>query len=108
MTSTQKLRCEVCGRAIRRNHSHVQITEDRRRHHVCHEREERVTAAREGQPFNGVGADTVGPKCDTNSGAWFCNTHRKGFTNNLQKDIHIGSGSHELVWLCFEHGPEEP
>lgn len=69
---------------------------------------EAVTAAQEGQTFNGVGADKVGPKCKTNHGTWFCNTHRKGFTNNLQKDIHIGNGKHELVWLCFEHGPEEP
>lgn len=69
---------------------------------------ERVTGAAEGTPFHGSGADRVGPKCETNNGAWYCNTHAKGFANQLQKDIHIHEGEHELVWLCFEHGPEEP
>lgn len=67
-----------------------------------------VTAAEEGQTFNGIGYSTVGPKCEINNGIWFCNTHREGFQNQLQKDIHISRGRHELVWICFEHGPEEP
>lgn len=67
-----------------------------------------VMAAREGSTFNGSGFEVVGPKCDANNGAWFCNTHRTAFPNQLQKDIHIHAGKHELVWVCFQHGPEEP
>jgi hypothetical protein len=39
MTKSPKPKCEVCGRAIRRDHTHVQITQERRRHQICHERE---------------------------------------------------------------------
>lgn len=34
-----KRSCEVCRRSIRRDHSFVQLSAERSRHHVCHERE---------------------------------------------------------------------
>jgi hypothetical protein len=52
---------------------------------------------------------TAGPKCDTNSGVWFCTTHRRPFDNQLSKDAHLTTrGRHRLAWICFAHGPEVP
>lgn len=51
---------------------------------------------------------TVGGKCDTNAGHWYCVTHREPFGNQLQKDIHIHTGKHVLAWVCREHGVEVP
>lgn len=52
----------------------------------------------------------VGPKCDDVNapGSWRCVTHDEGFDNQLQKDFHIHSGKHVLVWICSAHGPEVP
>jgi hypothetical protein len=47
-------------------------------------------------------------KCQANSGYWYCLTHKEPFQNQLQKDIHVRSGSHVLAWVCWEHGFEEP
>ena len=30
------------------------------------------------------------------------------FANQLQKDSHITEGSHQLAWICHEHGIEQP
>ena len=48
--------------------------------------------------------------CDNSTnGRWYCATHKEGFQNQLQKDIHIGYGkAHRLVWACLDHGPEQP
>ncbi len=47
------------------------------------------------------------PACDSkNGGNWFCVTHQERFANQLQKDIHIDEGEHELAWMCNENGPE--
>jgi hypothetical protein len=43
-----------------------------------------------------------------NNGRWACVTHGKSFDNQLQKDSHIHTGKHRLIWLCFEHGAEQP
>lgn len=53
---------------------------------------------------------TVGPKCSSDSaGQWVCVDHpMERLQNNFQKDIHIGSGTHTLAWICLEHGPEVP
>jgi hypothetical protein len=48
------------------------------------------------------------PPCDANRGHWVCLTHQQGFGNQLEKDFHIGRGDHRLVWICWEHGPEQP
>jgi hypothetical protein len=59
----------------------------------------------------------VQPKCDwpdSTNGHWVCITHPKdramnAFRNQLQKDIHIGRGTHVLAWWCAQHGrPEVP
>ena len=75
-----------------------------------------VEALREGETFGShVGPDgeertfTVASPCDEkNAGRWLCVTHDTGFANQFQKDTHIMSGKHRLVWVCFEHGPEQP
>lgn len=51
---------------------------------------------------------TVAVSCGTNGGRWFCVTHQDSFPNNLMKDNHIRTGQHRMVWVCFEHGPEQP
>jgi hypothetical protein len=68
-----------------------------------------LTVVQEGDilPRHG-GEVVVGPKCDTNRGHWHCATHYKDFANQLQKDIHIHSGRHQLAWVCQEHGVEVP
>lgn len=82
--------------------------------------DERVTAATEGTAFtSATGPDdqqvlyTVGPSCGENHGRWHCITHDEGFTNNLMKDHHIdpprrNGKRHVMVWICFDHGPEQP
>lgn len=42
------------------------------------------------------------------AGHWYCVTHAKHFENQFQKDTHIHEGSHELAWICHEHGIEQP
>lgn len=41
-------------------------------------------------------------------GHWYCVTHGEHFENQLQKDTHITQGSHQLAWICHEHGIEQP
>jgi len=61
-------------------------------------------------PFDDDGSLTTKPPCeDKRNGRWRCVTHKEGFANQLQKDIHIGNGKeHRLAWVCFEHGVERP
>jgi hypothetical protein len=43
------------------------------------------------------------------NGHWCCVTHQLLFENNFGKDTHINDGKrHRLVWICHEHGPEQP
>lgn len=52
---------------------------------------------------------TVGPPCDSKKGGqWYCATHNQFFVNQFDKDSHIHSGKHKLIWNCFEHGLEQP
>ena len=52
---------------------------------------------------------TVKPACnEKHDGTWVCVTHDEIFDNQLQKDIHINTGTHELVWFCRQHGAEVP
>lgn len=53
----------------------------------------------------------VGKPCDDKHGGyWHCTTHKEGFDNQLQKDIHIHDETvaHKMVWICKAHGPEQP
>lgn len=51
----------------------------------------------------------VKPACTNRSGGqWYCVIHQEGFAHNFAKDTHIREGKHSLVWLCFEHGAEQP
>lgn len=61
-------------------------------------------------PYPGrlVEYDVKAPCADKNNGRWYCVTHGEGFPNQMQKDSHIHEGLHRLVWICFEHGPEQP
>jgi len=77
------------------------------------DQEDRVAKVEEGEtiyyPENQRGGRTFArPKCDINSGRWYCATHREGFDNQFQKDIHIHTNKHRLAWVCFEHGIEVP
>lgn len=47
--------------------------------------------------------------CDNkNDGHWYCVTHHEPFPNQFMKDVHIKEGEHRLVWICHQHGAEEP
>jgi hypothetical protein len=48
------------------------------------------------------------PCRDKTNGHWYCATHREHFTNQFMKDVHISKGKHRLVWICHEHGAEQP
>jgi hypothetical protein len=51
------------------------------------------------------------PGCGKNNGHWHCTAHpREFFRNNMAKDSHIADRSekHYLVWVCYEHGAEQP
>lgn len=53
---------------------------------------------------------------DKHGGHWFCVTHQEHFQNQFMKDVHIApslsgrpkTNEHRLVWICHEHGAEEP
>jgi len=47
---------------------------------------------------------------DKTNGHWACVTHPGArFAHNFDKDTHINDSKvHELVWVCHEHGPEQP
>lgn len=48
---------------------------------------------------------TVGPKCECKDGRWCCVTCGEIFPNQFMKDTHIGDNkTHELAWLCLDHG----
>lgn len=91
-----------------------------RRAMVPADQEDRVAKVEEGEVVRfgreardrlfgaGPAQATVGPKCTTNNGRWYCATHRESFNNQLQKDIHIHADKHRLAWMCFEHGIEVP
>lgn len=84
--------------------------------YVPADQEDRVAKTEEGETITfGTKDSAAGPhtvtilaKCETNSGRWYCATHRQSFDNQLQKDIHIERDKHRLAWMCFEHGPEVP
>ena len=76
---------------------------------------DKITTAKAGQtmrmknPQGGRYQVTIGAACaDKNHGLWHCITHSESFENQLQKDIHIGRGTHRLVWICYTHGAEQP
>lgn len=52
--------------------------------------------------------ETIKESCGESNGYWFCVTHDESFPNQLQKDGHIHSGDHKLMWVCFDHGYEKP
>lgn len=48
-------------------------------------------------------------KCDINVGHWFCITHELHLDNEMAKAGHIGVGAaHHMVWVCADHGFEQP
>lgn len=52
---------------------------------------------------------TAQPSCgDQHNGHWYCVTHREHFPNQFMKDDHIHEGGHKLVWICHQHGAEQP
>lgn len=76
---------------------------------------EAIRTAVEGTVFTAsIGPDreqvayTVGPSCGVDHGTWYCITHEEPFRNNLMKDHHIERGQHVMVWICLNHGPEQP
>lgn len=66
-----------------------------------------LTTAKAGEVIDDV---DVLPACKSkHRGHWLCVTHGKEFANQLQKDIHISpGGAHHMVWVCDEHGLEQP
>lgn len=77
--------------------------------------EEKITTATVGEIFSwkeytGEQRESiVGAPCkNKNNGRWACMNHNKKFDNQLQKDSHIHTGKHRLVWMCNEHGAEQP
>ena len=64
-----------------------------------------VYPVRAGQSIDG---EVVRPACKENNGFWFCVTHSKGFHNGWDKDGHVIRGRHRMVWVCNEHGFEQP
>lgn len=56
-----------------------------------------------------LGERTVAPACaNKENGQWFCVTHQEGFQHNWDMWGHREHGRHVIVWICFEHGPEQP
>ncbi len=45
---------------------------------------------------------------DKTKGHWYCAIHREHFPNQFMEDVHISKGKHRLVWICHEHGAEQP
>lgn len=53
---------------------------------------------------------TVVEPCENkNNGHWHCMTCDKGFANNFEKGGHFENNSAcRAVWICHEHGAEQP
>lgn len=55
------------------------------------------------------GQAVVKEACENKGGGhWYCVTHHEHLMNNFMKDTHIEKGDHRMVWICHEHGAEEP
>lgn len=69
----------------------------------------KVEGAQEGERVMVLTVYFVRKPCENKTnGHWYCLTHNESFTNNFAKDDHIRTGKHRLVWICHEHGPEQP
>jgi len=70
---------------------------------------ERIFAAQQGETVPILTNTVVRKPCESKSnGHWYCVTHHKSFVHNFDKDTHISTGRHMLVWICHEHGAEQP
>lgn len=68
-----------------------------------------ISTARVGEQYLVDGRNvTVKESCKKDSGLWHCMTHGETFQSQFSKDAHIFKGDHRLLWLCFEHGWEQP
>lgn len=55
-----------------------------------------------------MGEYEVLPPCENKTGGhWHCVKHKRGFGNAIDKDNHV-KATCRMVWVCHEHGPEQP
>jgi len=80
-------------------------------------RKREVVSAKAGEKWDVLFPGPVGkvvkveiqkPCTQKTNGHWYCQTHYEHFSHQLMKDFHIAEGFHRLIWICHEHGPEEP
>lgn len=58
--------------------------------------------------FEPIGDFEVLPPCESKTGGhWYCAKHKRGFSSAIDKDNHIKAVC-RMVWICHEHGPEQP
>ena len=50
---------------------------------------------------------TVKERCVIVTGKWYCVTCNVPMPNISEKNNHISTGDHTLVWCCPEHGYEQ-
>jgi hypothetical protein len=43
---------------------------------------------------------------DPAGGHWLCVTHQEHLVVGSELQKHLSTGSHNLVWFCYQHGPE--
>jgi len=49
----------------------------------------------------------VQPPCNNPaSGHWLCLTHQEHLIVPSELPNHLSEGHHDLVWFCYQHGPE--
>jgi hypothetical protein len=39
-------------------------------------------------------------------GHWLCVTHQEHMAVGSELQSHLSTGNHNLVWFCYQHGPE--
>jgi hypothetical protein len=50
---------------------------------------------------------TVQSPCnDPAWGHWLCLTHQEHLVSARELGEHLSGGTHNLVWVCYRHGPE--
>lgn len=59
--------------------------------------------------FDGGEQMKLKPPCEVKDrGYWFCATHKKAI-RNPNFDHHLEqNGKHEVCWMCWDHGAEQP
>ena len=56
---------------------------------------------------DGNTAKVLPPCANKTNGYWYCATCKEQINTNFPPSKHERSGTHKMLWMCWEHGPEQ-